>query len=38
MVGGGSKDFNTQNNLSENKFIPKSYVIEFESQTGSVGI
>jgi hypothetical protein len=38
MGGGGSKDFGTQNNLSENNFTPKSYADDVRSQTGSVGI
>jgi hypothetical protein len=38
MGGGGSKNFGTQNNLSENNFTPKSYADDVRSQTGSVGI
>jgi hypothetical protein len=38
MAGGGSKSFGTQNNLSENNFLPESYADDVRSQTGSVGI
>jgi hypothetical protein len=38
VVGGGSKIFGTENNLSENNFLPRSYAHDVRSQTGSVGI
>jgi hypothetical protein len=36
--GGGAKNFDTQNDLSENISTPKSYADDGRSQTGSVGI